>query len=109
MADFARYAAWHADWEHAEPRLLSEETFNRLHKRAPGQEYAMGWLVQDRDWAGGDVYWHTGSNAMFYAVMWVAPTKDTAFVAATNAAHEEADDACNDAVLMMIRHVLKKF
>jgi len=109
MADFARYASWHADWEHAEPRLLSEETFNKLHKRAPGQEYGMGWLVQDRDWAGGDVYWHTGSNAMFYAVMWVAPEKETAFVAATNAAHEEADDACNDAVVMMIRHVLKRY
>jgi len=109
MDDFARYASWHADWEHAEPRLLSEETFNKLHKRAPGQEYGMGWLVQDRDWAGGDVYWHTGSNAMFYAVMWVAPEKDAAFVAATNAAHEEADDACNDAVVMMIRHVLKKY
>jgi CubicO group peptidase (beta-lactamase class C family) len=109
LADFARYASWHADWEHAEPRLLSEETFAKLHKRAPGQDYAMGWLVQDRDWAGGDVLWHTGSNAMFYAVMWVAPEKETAFVAATNAAHEEADDACNEAVIALIRQILKKY
>ena len=109
LADLARYASWHADWDRAEPRLLTEETFNRLHKRGPGQDYAMGWLVQDRDWAGGDAYWHTGSNAMFYAVMWVAPEKDTVFVAATNAAHEEADDACNEAVITLIRQVLKKY
>ena len=109
LADFARYAAWHSDWEHAEPRLVSEETFARLHKRVAGQDYAMGWLVQDRDWAGGDVFWHTGSNAMFYAVMWVAPEKDAVFVAATNAAHEEADDACNQAVIALIRQTLGKY
>ena len=109
LADFARYASWHSDWEHAEPRLLTEETFARLHKRIPGQDYAMGWLVEDRDWGGGDVLWHTGSNAMFYAVMWVAPEKETVFVAATNAAHEEADDACNEAVVTLIRQILKKY
>ncbi len=109
LADFARYAYWHAGWEQAEPRLLKEETFKRLHKRVPGQDYGMGWLVQDRDWAGGDVLWHTGSNAMFYAVMWVAPEKDAAFVAATNAAHDEADNACNEAVIVLIRQVLGKY
>ena len=109
LADFARYANWHADWSRAEPRLLTEETFNHLHQRAPGQDYALGWLVQERDWAGGDVLWHTGSNAMFYAVMWVAPDRDATFVAATNAAHSEADDACNDAVVAMIRRLLGKY
>jgi len=109
LTDLARYANWHANWDRAEPRLLTEETFNRLHKRAPGQEYGMGWLVQDRDWAGGDVFWHTGSNAMFYTVMWVAPEKDAVFVAATNAGHEEADDACNQAVVAAIRKVLGNY
>ncbi len=49
-----------------------------------------------------------GSNAMFYAVMWVAPEKDAVFVAATNAAHSEADDACNEAVVALMRRVLGK-
>jgi len=80
-----------------------------LHKRAPGQDYALGWLVDDRDWAGGDVLWHTGSNAMFYAVMWVAPEREATFVAATNAAHSEADDGCNDAIVALIRRVLGKY
>jgi CubicO group peptidase (beta-lactamase class C family) len=109
LADLARYALWHADWHRAEPRLLTEETFNRLHQRAPGQDYAMGWLVEYRDWDGGDVFYHTGSNSMFYAVMWVAPEKDAAFVAATNAAHSEADDACNDAIIALIKKVLGKY
>ncbi|MEI9892709.1 MAG: serine hydrolase domain-containing protein [Chthoniobacter sp.] len=109
LADFARYADWHADWHRAEPRLLTEETFNRLHKSVAGQEYACGWLVQERDWAGGDVLWHTGSNAMFYAVMWVAPEREATFVAVTNADHSEADNACNDAVVALIRRVLGKY
>jgi len=109
LADFAHYANWHIDWQRAHPRLLTEETFKRLHQRAPGQDYAMGWLVDERDWAGGDVLWHTGSNSMFYAVMWVAPDRDATFVAATNAAHAEADDACNDAIIVLIRRVLGKY
>lgn len=109
LADFARYADWHADWKRAEPRLLTEESFNHLHQCAPNQDYACGWLVQERDWAGGNVLWHTGSNAMFYAVMWVAPDREATFVAATNAAHSEADDACNAAVVALIRRVLGKY
>ena len=108
LTDLARYAHWHADWNHAEPRLLSEQTFNRLHKRIPGQNYAMGWSVEERDWGGGHVLWHKGSNGMSYAVMWIAPKKDAIFVAATNAAHSEADDACNEAVVVLMRSVLGK-
>jgi len=109
LVDFARYADWHADWRRAEPRLLTEETFNHLHHCLPGQEYAFGWLVEERDWAGGDVLWHTGSNAMFYAVMWVAPDREATFVAATNAAYSEASDGCNDAIVALIRRVLGKY
>jgi CubicO group peptidase (beta-lactamase class C family) len=109
LADFARYANWHADWHRAEPRLLTEQTFNHLHAASPATDYALGWLVQERDWAGGNAYWHTGSNSMFYAVMWVAPERDATFVAATNCAHAEADDACNAAVVAMIRRVLGKY
>jgi hypothetical protein len=46
---------------------------------------------------------------MFYAVMWVAPEKDAVFVAATNAGHEQADDACNQAVIACVRKVLGKY
>jgi CubicO group peptidase (beta-lactamase class C family) len=106
LADLARYASWHAGWEHGGKMLLSYHSFDKLHQATAGQEYGMGWLVQPRDWADGMTFWHTGSNAMFFAVMWVAPEKDAVFVAATNAAHEEADDACNDAVVAMIHRVL---
>jgi CubicO group peptidase (beta-lactamase class C family) len=109
LADFARYADWHSNWQRADPRLLTEETFNHLHKRAAGQDYALGWLVEERDWAGGDVFWHAGSNSMFYAVMWVAPDREATFVAATNADHSEADDGCNDAIVALIRRVLGKY
>ncbi len=109
LADFARYADWHADWKRAEPRLLTEETFNHLHHSPKDQDYAMGWMLDDRDWAGGNVFWHAGSNAMFYAVMWVAPERDATFVAATNAAYSEASDGCNDAIVALIRRVLGKY
>jgi CubicO group peptidase (beta-lactamase class C family) len=109
LADFARYAYWHTGRERSGKMLLSYQGFSKLHQTTPGEEYGMGWLVQSREWADGLVFWHTGSNAMFYAVMWVAPEKDAVFVAATNAAHEQADDGCNEAVIALIREVLGKY
>ena len=53
-------------------------------------KYAMGLGVHTRGWAGGTVYTHTGSNTMFYSVIWVAPEIDFAVVAACNSAHPDA-------------------
>jgi hypothetical protein len=42
---------------------------------------------------------------MWYAVMWAAPEKGTAFVAATNAGGDTAFRACDAAVAMLIGRV----
>jgi hypothetical protein len=39
---------------------------------------------------------------MFYAVMWLGPGENTAFVAATNADGAVAADACDDAIRALI-------
>jgi CubicO group peptidase (beta-lactamase class C family) len=103
ISDLARYCAFHA----AEGRgggstLLQPASFKKLHTREPNEDYALGWVVQKRAWGGGDVVMHTGSNTMWYCAMWVAPEKNAAFVAATNAASEFADDACDEAIKAMV-------
>ena len=62
----------------------------------------MGWLVVPREWAGGYALTHTGSNTMWFCVMWVAPEKGAAFVAATNVAGPAAEKACDEAVATLI-------
>ncbi len=105
IADLARYAGWHARPAHAGHNLLGETGFSTLHRPVAGQEHAMGWLVADRKWAGGSALSHSGSNTMFYAVMWVAHQKNAAFVAATNAAGPEAERGADDAVAALIARV----
>jgi CubicO group peptidase (beta-lactamase class C family) len=133
IEEFARYAAWHARGERSGSATLRRESFLKLHTprmgqlntmagnvaagehaeairriiHAAGGTYAMGWNVLPRDWAGGNALTHEGSNTMFFAVMWLAPAKETAFVVATNSAGESAALACDEAIAAMIQRFLK--
>jgi CubicO group peptidase (beta-lactamase class C family) len=106
ISDFARYAQWHARGVFNGRRLLSDASFSKIHTSAAGGDYAMGWGVYQRDWSGGVTFTHNGSNTMWFAVMWVSPAKDAAFVAATNVAGDEAEKACDEAVFALIQRVL---
>ena len=102
IADFARYAAWHVAGARGDGWLLKPESFTKLHTPPAEQEYAMGWAVTKRRWAGGITLMHNGENEMFYAVMWLGPGENTCFVAACNCDGPEADAACDEAIKMMI-------
>jgi CubicO group peptidase (beta-lactamase class C family) len=107
IEELARYAAWHARGENIGTASLKRESFLKLHTPPAGGDYAMGWAVAPRDWAGGNALTHAGSNTMFYAVIWIAPARDAAFVAATNCPGEEAAKACDEAVAALIGTFLK--
>ena len=102
IGDFARYAAWPLAGDRGDGWLLKPESFQKLHAPPDGQEYAMGWAVTKRRWAGGVALMHNGENEMFYAVMWLGPGENTCFVAACNCDGPEADAACDEAIRMMI-------
>jgi len=103
IRDLARYAGWHASEARRSDGLLGAGSFAKLHTAVGGGDYALGWVVLQRPWAGGRVLTHSGSNTMNFAVMWVAPERDFAVVAATNVAGEEAAKGCDEAVSNLIR------
>jgi CubicO group peptidase (beta-lactamase class C family) len=103
IVDFVRYAAWHAAERDAKPVLLSPASFQKLHTPLEGQDYALGWNVSRRGWAGGRTLFHNGTNTMNFAVMWLAPRRNFAVVAATNAGGPQADKACDEAVGALIQ------
>jgi len=107
IGDLAQYAAAHAREGRGAHPLLKPESFAKLHSVGEGEDYAMGWGVTKRGWAGGTTLTHNGSNKMWFAVMWVAPAKDAAFVAATNVAGSDAEKACDEAVAALIGSHLK--
>lgn len=105
--DLAQYAAFHLRGEAGRESLLRPESFRKLHHPSTGQEYALGWLVVGRPWAGGDALTHAGSNTMFYTVIWLAPNRDFGVVVATNVGGDSAARGCDQAASELIQHFLK--
>ncbi|MBK8914030.1 MAG: beta-lactamase family protein [Phycisphaerales bacterium] len=117
MPDWARFVAAHLrgarlarglsprESDGANGEFLKPETFGRLHTAPPGGDYAMGWVRATRPW-GGEVFWHNGSNTLWYAVTWVAPEKNIAVLVCTNSGAPAANAATDAAAEALIRHAL---
>jgi CubicO group peptidase (beta-lactamase class C family) len=113
LDDLARFVMFHL--RPGTNGLLKAETVARLHTppkgvkvENPADIYACGWVVLQRDWAGGTTLWHNGSNTMWYIVMWLAPEKNFAVIAATNIAGKGAEAGLDDAATAMIYKWLPK-
>lgn len=102
LDDLARYAMLHLEGER-DGKLLKPETFRKLHTAPAGGDYACGWVCLRRGWAGGQALMHNGSNTMWYVVMWLAPEKDFAVIAATNTGAAKGQDGCDDVAVEMIK------
>lgn len=103
VMDFARYADFHLGTVKDAPVPRKDLEF--LHTVVPpAKDYAVGWVVTKRPWAGGTALMHNGTNTMNHAVMWLAPGKKFAVVAMCN-----VDDAkaCDDAAAFLIGRFLK--
>jgi CubicO group peptidase (beta-lactamase class C family) len=96
FADWGKFALLHLSGIKGASPLLTENAVRTLHTPPPGGEYAMGWVVLERSWGGGTVLYHNGDNTMNYAVMWLAPRRDFAVLAATNISGRLAIRACDD-------------
>lgn len=86
LGDYARFVMAHLAGARGTGGLVSAAGFARLHQPVPGTTSALGWGVGQRDWARGRVLQHAGSNTLWYAVVWIAPERDLAMFAVTNAA-----------------------
>ena len=84
ILDLARYGAAHLEGESVpSPALLPPAAWERLHTPVL-DDYARGWVRYERDWAGGPVLWHNGSNTFWYALLMLLPAKNTVLAFATN-------------------------
>lgn len=105
LADLAAFYRAHLDGARGVPSLLSPESFARLHQPAPGTDSASGWLVVERAWAGGAALYHSGSNTMWYAVVWLAPSRGFGVFVVTNAGGDAASRATDEAAGVLIERV----
>jgi CubicO group peptidase (beta-lactamase class C family) len=103
IPDWAKFAALHLRGAQRKANLLKPATFRALHTPAPDGDYAGGWNVLERSWAGGRTLMHNGSNTSWYATIWIAPARDFAIMIATNQGGDAAANACEQAANTMIR------
>jgi len=87
--------------------LLNPAIYEMLQTPPFGGDYALGWGVTERDWGGGKVLTHSGSNTMNLAVAWVAPLRDFAVLIVTNQGPPVAAKACDEAAGALIGNYLK--
>ena len=85
--------------------FLSADTMKKLvTARSREPAYALGWLVEELPWAGGQALMHDGSNTMWYATAIVAREKGLAAVAVSN----EGTDRASSAVHTLARELLER-
>jgi CubicO group peptidase (beta-lactamase class C family) len=104
IQDWSKYLADFLRGMSGKPALLPAAAYQTLSTPTFGGDYALGWIVTQRDWGGGTVLTHGGSNTMNYAIVWVAPARDFAVLACTNQGGDVGQQACNAAVVALLGH-----
>ena len=107
LTDWAKFIADLLRGASGEKALLNPAIYKMLQTPPFRGGYALGWVVVERDWGGGKVLTHSGSNTMNLAVAWVAPQRDFAVLIVTNQGPPIAPKACDEAASALINDYLK--
>ncbi len=93
LSDLCTYAADHMHGELGEGKLLSAETYKLLHVPELSY-YAYGWIkkVPSRE-IPHTLYWHNGSNTMWYALVVFIPEKNMVVAVTSNDGDFESAEA----------------
>jgi CubicO group peptidase (beta-lactamase class C family) len=102
VPDWARFAALHLAGERGDSKIVKPLTLQILHVPPRSCDYAGGWAVTERSWAGGTALNHNGSNTSWFATIWLAPARNLAILVATNQGDKEAERACDEAASALI-------
>ncbi len=103
IQDWAKFIQDQLRGARGEPALLTPAGYQTLHTPPFGGEYALGWLVVEREWGGGLVLNHGGDNGMNFANAWVAPQRDFAILVCLNQGGDTAFKASDEAVGALIK------
>jgi len=103
MQDWSKFVADQLRGDRGEPALFKAETYQTLHKPPFAGIYALGWGVQQRPWGNGRVLTHSGSNAMNFSVVWIAPKRDFAVQDCTNQGGPSGQAGADGAASQLIR------
>lgn len=106
IADWAKYGQAVLQAARGEPGLLTPAETEPLRESPFGGNYVLGWGTTERDWAGGKVYQHAGSNGANFCVVWLAPQRNFAVLTATNCGSDKAPEGLDRVCSTLIKKFL---
>jgi CubicO group peptidase (beta-lactamase class C family) len=107
MSDWAKFLADQLQGGNGMPALLPAPIYAAIQTPPANSEYAFGWGVTQRSWAGGKALNHAGSNTMNFCVCWLAPARKFGVVVCTNQGGDDAaGKATDEAAYGLILHHL---
>jgi CubicO group peptidase (beta-lactamase class C family) len=102
MTDWAKFLADQMRGGNGMPALLPPSIYADIQKPGPNSKYGFGWVIVQRDWAGGKALCHTGSNTMNFCNCWLAPAKNFGVLVCMNQGGGKTFNASDDAAEAMI-------
>ena len=85
LGNLCKYATEHLRGELGAGKLLAAETYKRLHTPELPHDYACGWVVKKPTYEiPHTIYWHNGSNTMWYALVAFIPGKNMTVAVTSN-------------------------
>jgi CubicO group peptidase (beta-lactamase class C family) len=102
MADWVKFLADQMRGGGGMPALLPAALYAEVQSPGPSSDYGFGWVIVQREWAGGKALCHTGSNTMNFCDCWLAPARNFGVLVCVNQGGGEAFKASDDAVGAMI-------
>lgn len=106
MTDWAKFLIDQIRGGSGMPALLPGPIYAAMQSPGLNSDFGFGWIVVQRDWAGGKALSHSGSNTMNYCVCWLAPGKKFGVLVCTNQGGDVTGKACDDAAsALILRHL----
>lgn len=103
LQDWSLFIADQLRGMRGEPALLKPQSYQVMAKPPFGGDYALGWIVVEREWGAGKVFNHCGCNTMYFADVWMAPKKDFSILVCANLG-QDAFSATDEAVAELIHY-----
>ncbi len=103
LADWAKFIADQIRGARGQRALLKPESYQEIQTAHLGGTYSFGWGIAERSWAKGKAFSHAGSNTMNFALAWVAPARETAFLVCTNIGGPNVGKATDEMIGQMIK------
>lgn len=106
ITDWAKYVQCVLTAARGEDGFLPQAEIQLLKEPPFGGGYTLGWGITERDWAGGKVLQHAGSNGMNFCVVWIAPQRNFAVLTATNCGGDKAPEGLDRICSALIQKFL---